>query len=66
MDETPATNRHAPEHRDPVVAALRRLLNATDRNLAAADQLRKARIQLAKLVENRPGMEGDTEGDADG
>ena len=38
---------------DPVVTALRRLLTATDRSLAAANQLRQARIALVKVVDGK-------------
>jgi hypothetical protein len=52
MDKTPATNRRNLPQSDPALAALRRLLNATDRNLRTAEEVRRARIELAKVVEH--------------
>jgi hypothetical protein len=45
-------NRQPRPHPDPVVTALRRLMNETDRTIAAAEKVRQARIELAKLLEN--------------
>jgi hypothetical protein len=52
--KTPATQRPPKPRRDPVVVALRRLLNVTDKSLALASEMRQARVELAKLVEGQP------------
>lgn len=51
--KTPAAQRPSKPRRDPVLAALRRLLTATDKSLALANEVREARVELAKLVEGR-------------
>lgn len=51
--QPPATNRRIPPSRDPVVKALRRLLDATDRSIVAAQKVREARVDFAKVVEGQ-------------
>ena len=48
MSKTATTRRK--RRPDPVVSALRRLLTATDRSIAAADEVRRARVELAKVT----------------
>jgi len=40
--------------RDPLVAAIRRLLRATDRCVRAADEVRRARVTLARVLGEPP------------
>ncbi len=55
MIDARKTTRRKP---DPVAAALRRLLDATDRNIRAADEVRRARIALARLTAGDQSEEG--------
>jgi len=51
MEKRSATTRTGAGQPDPVAKALRRLLSATDRSIAAADEVRRARVELARLIE---------------